>query len=446
MRPHVQEEADSLLAEPQTGLVRTIGRWSLVALMLNSIIGSGIFGLPSLLAARLSGYSPLSCLIAGSGALIVAACIAEVSSRFVATGGLYLYGRAALGRFPGLLIAWLTWLMRITAPAAVVNLFANYLGQFLPFVHGKPWEVAVLAVLIGHLAFLNYIGVRTGKTVSNIFTALKVGSLVLFIAAGLIATIFHPGLRLALQFGATTARGWFDALLLLVFGYGGFEGAAAVGGEASDPKRDMPFALLTALAALCFLYTGVVYVVLTTLPNARESVRPLADAAGHFLGGWGATAIGCAALISTYGNLSANLLHGPRLTFALAEQGDFPKLFAKIHAKFRTPHVSIVVYAALIFMFAAAGNFRWNAVLSAVARLVVYVGMAVSLLALRKRQGPAPFALPAGIAFSGATLLIALVLLSQMGRGEGIVVGVTASVALINWFVVREKRAVQFGR
>src|SRR5215467_14738631 len=116
--------------------------------MVNSILGAGIFGLPSLLAARLGGYSPLSCLIAGVGVLIIAACIAEVSSRFVSTGGLYLYGREALGRFSGLLIAWLTWLMRITAPAAVVNLFTNYLGQFFPFVHGKPWELAVLALLI----------------------------------------------------------------------------------------------------------------------------------------------------------------------------------------------------------------------------------------------------------------------------------------------------------
>ena len=418
-------------------LVRTIGRWSLVALMVNSMLGAGIFGLPSLLAARLGGSSPLSCLIAGGGVLIVAACIAEVSSRFVVTGGLYLYGRAALGRFAGLLIAWLTWVMRITAPAAGADLFVNYLGQFLPFVHGKRWELAVLAVLIGHLAILNYVGVKTGKTVSNIFTVMKLGFLMFFIGSGLIVTIFHPGLRLPLQFGATTAHGWFEALLLLVYGYGGFEGAVTVGGEASDPRHDMPFALLTALGAQCFLYTGVVYVVLTTLPNAGESVRPLADAARHFLGGWGATALGCAALISTYGFLSANLLHAPRLTFALAEQGDFPKIFAKIHAKFRTPHVSIVVYAALMFAFAAVGNFGWNAVLSAVSRLVVYAGMAIALLVLRKSRGAAPFALPAGIAFSGATLLIVLVLLSQMGRGEAIVVGATSAIALVNWSLVK---------
>jgi amino acid transporter len=405
--------------------------------MVNSILGAGIFGLPSLLAARLGGYSPLSCLIAGGGALIIAACIAEVSSRFVGTGGLYLYGRAALGKFAGLLIAWLTWVMRITAPAAGADLFVTYLGQFLPFVHDKHWELAVLAVLIGHLAILNYVGIKTGKTVSNIFTIMKLGFLLLFIGSGLIVTAVHPRLRVPLQFGTTTTRGWYEALLLLVYGYGGFEGAATVGGEASNPKRDMPFALLTALAAQCFLYTGVVYVVLTTLPEAGKSVRPLADAARNFLGGWGATALGCGALISTYGLLSANLLHAPRLTFALAEQGDFPKIFGRIHAKFRTPHVSIVVYAALMFAFAAVGDFRWNAVLSAVSRLVVYAGMAIALLVLRKRWGVAPFALPAGIAFSGGTLLIVLVLLSQMGRGDAIVVVATVAVALVNWSLVK---------
>src|SRR5262249_52136044 len=214
----------SSLPSDKTELVRSIGRWSLVALMVNSILGAGIFGLPSLLAARVGGYSPLSCLIAGGGVLIIAACIAEVSSRFAVTGGLYLYGRVALGRFAGLLIAWLTWLMRITAPAAGANLFANYLAQFVPFAHGKRWELAFLAVLIGHLAILNYVGVKTGKTVSNIFTVMKLGLLVFFIGGGLIATLLHPGLRLALQFGATSAHGWFEALLLLVYGYAGFEG------------------------------------------------------------------------------------------------------------------------------------------------------------------------------------------------------------------------------
>ena len=417
-------------------LVRTIGRWSLVALMANSILGAGIFGLPSLLAARLDGYSALGCIVAGCGALVVAAVIAEIASRFETTGGLYLYGREALGRFAGLLIAWLLLLTRIAAPAAAADLFASYLAPFIPGLHGKAAETCLIAFLIGHLALLNYVGVKTGKTVSDIFTTVKVGLLGVFILAGLAIPFFRPGLVVPLHFGPTTAKGWFEALLLLVFGYGGFEGALIVGGESRNPRRDMPFALLMALLLQVFLYTGVVYVVMSTLPNAGASQRPLADAARNFLGGWGASAIAIGALISTYGYLSANLLHSTRITFALAEQGDFPQFFARIHPRFRTPHVSILVYALAVFGFAALGDFRWNAILSAATRLMVYGGMAVALLVLRKRHGAAPFSLGAGPVFSAATLLMVLILLSRIGFGEAVVLAVTVVLAAMNWLLL----------
>ena len=405
--------------------------------MANSILGAGIFGLPALLATRLGGYSPLGCIVAGCGVLIIAACIAEISSRFATTGGLYLFGREALGRFPGLLIAWLILLTRIAAPAAAADLFANYLGQFFPSLHGKLAEICLIAALIGHLALLNYLGVKTGKTVSDIFTTVKVGLLAVFIVAGLAIPMLRPQLRVPLHLGAATPQGWFEALLLLVFGYGGFEGALIVGGESRNPKRDMPFALLTALVLQVFLYTGVVYVVLSTLPNAGASLRPLADAAHIFLGAWGATAIGLGALISIYGYLSANLLHSTRITFSLAEQGDFPEFFARIHARFRTPHISILVYSLAVFAFAASGDFRWNAVLSAATRLVVYGGMAIALLVLRKKRGPAPFSLPFPWLFAGAALLIVLVLLSRIGSGEAVALAATVAMALANWFVLK---------
>ena len=407
--------------------------------MANSILGAGIFGLPSLLAARLDGYSPLSCVIAGCGALIIAACIAEISSRFDNTGGLYLYGREAFGRFVGLAIAWLMLLTRIAAPAAAADLFTSYLGQFFPSLHGKPVEVAVIGLLIGHLAILNYVGVKTGKSVSNIFSAMKVGMLALFIGGGLAAVVWRTGLRLPLHFGPTTVEGWFEALLLLVFGYGGFEGALIVGGESRNPKRDMPFALLTALVLQCFLYTGAVYVVVSTLPGAGKSPRPLADAAQNFMGGWGAAAIGVGALISTYGYLSANLLHSARIPFSLAEQGDFPQVLGKIHERFRTPHISIALYSVSLFVFAALGDFRWNAILSAATRLVVYGAMAVALIVMRRRNGAAPFELPAGVLFSGLSMAMVLVLLSHIGKGEAVVLGLTAVVALVNWSVLKRK-------
>jgi len=413
--------------------------------MVNSIIGAGIFGLPSLLAARLGGYSVIASLLAGAGMLVIASCIAEVASRFDKTGGLYLYARMALGRFAGLLVGWLIWLTRIAAPAAAADLFATYAGQFFSFLRGRSAELGVVAVLLAHLAAINYIGVKMGKVVSNAFTAIKVGILTTFIVSGIAWLLLHPQLRVPLSLAPASAKSWFEALLLLVFAYGGFEGALIVGGESRSPKMDMPFALLIALVLQCFIYTGVIYVVVATLPGAGVSARPLADSAQRFLGGWAAVGVGVAALISTYGYLSANLLHSPRIAFALAEQEDFPGLLARIHPRFRTPHLSILLYAATLFAFAAIGSFEWNATLSAVSRLVVYGAIAIALPVLRKRSGPAPFLNRVGVICSAATLIFAFVLLTQMGRSEAIVVGATVIIALLNWIVVREARAHQIG-
>jgi basic amino acid/polyamine antiporter, APA family len=420
------------------GLVRTIGRWSLTALMVNSIIGGGIFGLPSVLAARIGGLSPLSCLGAGACILIIAGCIAEVSSRYEETGGLYLYARDAFGRFAGLLVAWLTWLTRIAAPAAGANLFYDYLGLFFPSIATHNGKLLILALLIGQLTLFNYIGVKTGKNVSNVFTGIKVSFLLFFMFSGFAALFLHPEIRVPYYVPPLSAKSWFEAILLLVYAYGGFEGALFVGGESTNPKRDTPIALLLALVIVALIYTGVQFVAVAVLPGAWASTRPLADAAQRFLGPAGATAIAFAALASAYGYLSANLLHAPRITFALAEHGDFPSFLATVHPKFRTPYASILLYAVMLFTFSALGNFQWNAMLSAVSRLAIYGAMALAVPALRRRRdGKAQFLLPAPYLFSSLALLFSIVLLTRMGRGEFYVVGATCAIALLNWIFVR---------
>jgi len=430
------------LTESPQGLVRTIGRWSLTALMVNSIVGVSIFKLPADLAKNLGGWSPLSCVAAGAGILVIAGCIAEVSSRYEETGGLYLYARDALGRFVGLLVAWMTWLTRIAAPAAAANLIWTYAAKFLPGLESTSGKFLVLIVLMGHLAVFNCLGVKMGKNLSNLFTAIKVGFLVAFVIAGAWALAARPELRVPVALPEVSARTCFETLLLLVYAYGGFEGALFVGGESTNPKRDTPIALLCALAVVCVIYTAVQYVTITTLPDAGSSARPLADAAHRFLGPAGGTAIALAALLSGYGYLSANVLHAPRLTFALAEQGDFPAFLAKVHAKYRTPYVSILVYATLTFVFAMVGDFRWNALLSAVSRLAVYAAMALAVPVLRRRkEGKAQFRLPVPYLFAGLGVLYSAVLASQMGRSEFAVMAVTSVIALANWMVVRKTKA-----
>jgi APA family basic amino acid/polyamine antiporter len=167
--------------------------------------------------------------------------------------------------------------------------------------------------------------------------------------------------RVIPQAMSVTSGDWLEAVLLMTTSFGGFEAAFFLSGETRDPCKDGPIARLIALTTATFLYVAVQYIVIHTLPTATTAAKPIADAAQHFLGPLGASLIAPGALISVYGYLSANMLHTPRLTFAMGEQGDFPAFFAAVHPRFRTPYVSIVAFAVLLVIFSVAGNFQWNA-------------------------------------------------------------------------------------
>jgi APA family basic amino acid/polyamine antiporter len=423
------------------GLVRAIGRWTMAALMLNTIIGASIFGLPSLLAARLGALSPLGYLITALGIGAIAACLAEVASQFRDSGGPYLYARTCFGPFAAIQIGWLNWLSRIFASAAAANVFVAYLVQFYP--EAATWVVRtfILSVLVGFLAVVNYLGVRNGARLSNFFTVTKISIILLFVMAGATALLMHPSARVAPPVMAVTRSDWFDAVLLMINAYAGFEAAFLVSAEARDPRKDAPIALLIAVATATFLYIALQYVVIHTLATSTTAVKPVADAAQHFMGKFGAWLMAAGALISVYGYLGANMLHTPRLTFAMAEQDDLPKIFAAVHPHFRTPHASIAAFAALLVAFSVAGNFQWNATLSAVSRLVVYASIAAALPVLRSRRPNADaFRLPGAMFFVVAAIAFAGVLVIKVRVGGLVVLAISSVLATLNWLRARSSR------
>lgn len=432
------------MTESTSGLVRTIGRWSLAALMVNTMVGASIFGLPALLAARLGPLSPYGFLVAFAVIAVIAACMAEVASQFRDTGGPYLYTKAAFGRFLAIQNGWLTWLSRITAASAVANLFITYSSEFLPGVSAPVFRAAALLLLIGFLAAVNYCGVAGGNRLSNIFTVTKVGLLAFFTLTGLTALALHPEIRVAPAATHATWENWFEATLLMLYSYAGFDAALIVSGETRDARKDIPVALFSAIGITTLLYTAVQYLVIHTIPNAGASVAPVVDSARRFLPHWAVRMVAAGTLISAYGYLSANMLHTPRVTFAMGERGDFPAFFAKIHLRFRTPHVSIMIFAALLLIFSVAGDFPWNAMLSIVSRLFVYGSVAAALPVLRKKH-PATdaFRLPGGIFIPALALLFTLVLVTRMHRGEFFAIAATACLAFINWLWARS-RAIGF--
>ena len=426
-------------AQPRHDLIRAIGRWSLVALVVNSIIGSGVFGLPSTVAALIGDYSPYAVLAAGAGMSVIMGCFAEVASRFQEAGGPYLYARVAFGRLMGIQTAWMLWLGQVSAPAANANLFVIYLGEFFPHAKDPLPRAIILTVLVGLLTIINIRGVRAGTQVSNLFTAAKLVPLFGVIVLGLFVLQHHSWNIATAPIAAPGASQWLKAMLLLVFAYGGFETALAPMSEAKNPRRDAPFALFAALLICTVMYALIQWVVIGVLPDAAHSQRPLADVARLAVGPVGAGLVAVAALISFYGYLSAKILGMPRVPFALAEQGDFPKAFAAVHRRFHTPYISILVFAALVWGFALVGEFKWNVTLSAVARLLYY-GVGCAALPILRRKEPvgasAMFRLPAGNLLAVVGVILCLVLVTRVDFGQSIILVGTIGLALVNWAAV----------
>ena len=423
----------------QEGLVRVIGRWSLAALVTNCIIGSGVFGLPSVLAAQVGRTSILAVPLAAVAAGVVMACFAEVSSRFKETGGPYLYAREAFGRFMGIQVGWLVWFVRLTACAANANLFVTYVGEFWrPATEAIP-KLSILTLLIGILAAVNFFGARAGTRVSTTFTIAKLVSLGLVAVAGAAYLIARHRVVPAAQASPLT-NDWGGTMLLLVFAYGGFEAALVSAGEARDPRRDMPFGLLAALITCAIIYGVTQWVVVGVLPDPGRAERPLADVAGIVMGRSGAVVIALGALISIYGYLGGNMLATPRLTFALAERGDFPALFGVVHARFRTPYFSIFAFAVLAWLLAMFGSFAGNATLSAGSRLFYYGVVCAALPVLRrKHKARAVFQLPGGSAMAILGVLICVGLLTRIEYNKSSILLVAMAVALLNWMAVRNR-------
>jgi amino acid transporter len=378
---------------------------------------------------------------------LVVLSFAEVASRFTRAGGTYLYARVAFGRFAGIEMAWLTYLVRLTAAATNANLFIIYLAEFWPQATGPVESRMLLALVLLPLAAANYRGVRGGVSTSNTFAVAKLVPLVVFVVAGLFAMGTGDGMRVAPPAAPADAGTWLEAILLLVFAYGGFESALLPLGEAKNPRRDAPVALFAALGLCALLYTLVQVVVIAALADPAASPRPLAAAAQVFLGPLGAGLMAAGALVSVYGYLAAAMLNVPRLTYAMAAEGDLPPKLGAVHPKFRTPHVSVMLFAVMVWTFAAAGNFLQNLTLSAVSRLLTYGAVSVALVVLRRKESaqadgvePAWFRVPAGHAVAALGLAFSAVLALRMSQREVAVLAGTLLAGLLHWLWMRGGR------
>lgn len=398
-------------------LRRELGRWALTAIGVNQVIGSGIFRLPADLAASAGGWSPF--LVAGVGlaSLLIALCFAEVSSRFEATGGSYIYTKAAFGRFLGFEVGWMLWFTRVSSWASVLHVLASALALYWPELSGGLPRLVLITFVLAAFAVINILGIRLSSLVVNGFTIGKLLPLLIFVAVGL---FYMDTSRLRLE-GAVEAGDLATGALLLIFAFGGYETVPVPAGEARDPRSAVPFALVMTVVIVAIVMILVQVVALATLPQLTASTTPLADAAAVFMGPTGALLLTVGAVISTSGNSMGQALSGSRSLFALAEQGDIPRFFGYVHPRFRTPSTAILVTCGVSLVLALSGSFVALAAASAVARLLVYVATCLATLRLRHSRfagdvKPATFVVPFGPVIPIAAVLVSLTIVAGATR------------------------------
>ncbi|MCC7242930.1 MAG: amino acid permease, partial [Acidobacteria bacterium] len=350
-------------------LRRALGRWDLTAIGVNQVIGSAIFLLPADVARLVGPWGPLAFFAVGILSLSIALCFAEVSSRFDRTGGPYLPARAAFGRFVGFEIGWMMWFTRVSSQASVANGLALALAFYWPSLAEGLQRSALITVVTVVITWINIRGIKQSSWVVNLLTVGKLLPLGLFIVVGI---WFVDGARWATMPPVTLGQAG-SAALLLIFAYGGYEVTGILAGEAKDPRRDVPFAFVVTLVTVAIVMTLTSVVATGVLPAIAESRTPLADGAAVFLGVAGALLVSVGSSVSMAGNNMGQILNGSRTLFALAENGDLPRWFARVHPTYRTPENAILFTAVLALALALSGSFVFLAAVSAVARLVMYL-------------------------------------------------------------------------
>ena len=362
-------------------LRRDIKYFGAAFLVLNAMIGSGIFALPGKVAVNAGLMSPWLFLVVGFLFLAVVLTFAELASYFDNSGGPVIYATHAFGPLAGFSTGWVLFVSRMTAFAANAGIMATYLGSLWSWFDGGIGRILVITVVIIGLTWANVVGVKDGVRTMGVFTVLKVLPLLLLVLLGLqhvTAATFIPS-------GSLIFDGVGSTSLLLIYAYVGFETLAVTAGETSKPKHILPRALVRTVIGTGILYFLIVLVFVSVVPAADYDKATLADVGRALAGPIGAVVITLTTVFSVGGNCAGSMISAPRLIFALAEHKQLPQWFGHVNAKYGTPDHSILVMGVLALAFALTSNFVELAVASSLSRLLAYILSIASLPIIRKQ-------------------------------------------------------------
>lgn len=372
-------------------LPRRLGVWSAAAVLVGTTIGSGIFRVPSAVAADVGTVGAVAVLwvLGALVALFGALTIAELAVLFPRSGGIYVFLREAYGPLPAFLFGWTELLViRPSALGAIAMLFAEYVGEFVPLGDGEVRLVAAGAILL--LAAANIRSVAWGAAVQNASTVAKVLALTgLAVLAFLLGDPSTGALAQPPEIVPLTWGGFGVALIAVLWAYDGWADLTFVAGEVRDPARTLPRALLGGTLAIVAIYLLVNLAYLYVLTLEEMAGRPLvaADAARKVFGEGGAAVVAAMVLVSAFGALNGSTMTGPRVFFAMADDGLFFRPVAAVHPRYRTPWVAIALAAGLGIGYVSIRSFEQLAD-SFILGIWPFYALAVGAVFLLRRRRP----------------------------------------------------------
>jgi basic amino acid/polyamine antiporter, APA family len=402
------------------GLKRVIGVSGLSMNIINNTIGAGIFALPAIVSIALGSFAIFGYLFCGIMMAAIMFCYAEIGSRVTSSGGSYAYVEAAFGSFAGFIINWLFFFgFGILGDAAVINIVADSLAVIFPVFESLWVRDLLFFILIGFMVLVNVRGAKQGVGFVKFITIVKLLPLITIIIFGFshieTANLHWENLPSFNTFGNT--------ILVLFFAFLGFETALNVSGEIKNPKRTIPVSILIGGLLVLIVYLLLQTITQGVLGANMEAVKnaPLAAVAEKIIGPAGGIILLIAAAISCFGNVSGDVLLSPRLLFAGANNGIFPKFLGKVHPKFATPYWAIITYGSLIFIFSISGGFKQLAILSTAAILIIYLAVILATIKLRKKKeniDEKTFRMPGGLIIPFIGIAAIVWLLTSLGKWE----------------------------
>jgi len=357
-------------------LKREIGTLAAGFLVLNGIIGAGIFGLPGRLAEVAGDFSPWLFIIFGILIITVVWSFAAISSYFSSTGGPIVYVTNAFGPLIGFQTGWLFYVGRLAAFAANVNLLFDYASYI--WDGASVWAIrsVMIFIVVGGLTIINILGIKKAVQAINVLTFLKLVPIFLVILLGLQylapENMLPPDLP---QFDDAGA-----VILLIFFAFTGFESVLASAGETKNPQKTIPRALISVFIIVTIIYFLLQLVYVTVAPPI-DGDAPLIGLGRSLIGPVGGTIIIFTAIFSILGNVAGITIFGSRSSFAMAHYGALPMWFGKVHEKYSTPSNSLIFQAVFVYILAVSGTFVYLAIAGTLARMIAY---SICILALPK--------------------------------------------------------------